>query len=163
MNGFLVGSNGRGITFLFFGYASGGKLCYYTIFAEMVHAAAAGFVYSVAMSREGLVLIVLVGLNGDIETRRLWRDSVFFEIFAAYVDRAGYDPAVTRFYHLNSVVEWDSTPADHEISNKGRINVVGFGWIFSAANLDYFDQWEEPPPSWERSLLSSCPERFGLH
>ena len=42
--------------------------------------------YSVAMSREGLVSILLVGLNGDIETRRLWRDSVFFEIFAAYVD-----------------------------------------------------------------------------
>ena len=114
-----------------------------------------GFVYSVAMSREGLVSIVLVGLNGDIETRRLRRDSVFFGIFAAYVDRAGYDPAVTRFYHLNGVVEWDSTPAEHELPNGGRINVVAFGWIFSASDLDFFDQWEEP----ERSLLSSCPER----
>ena len=38
MNGFLVGSNGWGLTFLFFGYASRGKLCYYTIFAETVHA-----------------------------------------------------------------------------------------------------------------------------
>ena len=90
--------------------------------------------------------IVLVGLNGDNETRRLRRDSVFSEIFSAYVGRVGYDPAVTRFYHLNSVVEWDSTPADHEFSDEGRINVVGFGWIFSAADLYYFDQWEEPPP-----------------
>ena len=90
--------------------------------------------------------IVLVGLNGNIETRRLWRESTFFEIFAAYVDRAGYDPAVTRFYHLNGVVEWDSTPEDHELSNGGRINVVAFGWIFSAADLGYFDQWKEPPP-----------------
>ena len=40
MNGFLVGSNGWGIMILFFGYASGGKLCYY-IFAEA--APAAGF------------------------------------------------------------------------------------------------------------------------
>ena len=99
-----------------------------------------GFVYSVAMLREGLVSIVLVGLNGNIETRRLWRDSVFFEIFAAYVSQAGYDPEVTRFYHLNSVVEWDSKPADHKFSNEGRINVVGFVWVFSAADLDYFDQ-----------------------
>ena len=96
--------------------------------------------------------IVLAGLNGNIETRRLWRDSVFFEIFSAYVGRVGYDPAVTRFYHLNSVVEWDSTPADHEFSDEGQIYVVGFGWIFSAANLDYFDQWGEPPPSPEGSL-----------
>ena len=56
-----------------------------------------GFAYSIAMAREGLVSIILVGLNGNIETRRLWRESTFFEIFAAYVDRAGYDPEVTRF------------------------------------------------------------------
>ena len=111
MNSFLLGSNGRGITILFFGYASGGKLCYYTIFAETVHNA--GFVYRVAMLREGLVSIVLVGLNGNIETRRLWRDSVFFEIFSAYVDWVWYDPSVTRFYHCNSVVEWVLSPADH--------------------------------------------------
>ena len=55
MNGFLLGSNGCGITILCFGYASGGKLCYRTIFAETVH------MYCVAMSREGLVSIVLVG------------------------------------------------------------------------------------------------------
>ena len=105
------------------------------------------------MAREGLVSIVLVGMNGDIETRRLRRDSVFNAIFAAYVGRVGYDPAVTRFYHLNSVVEWDSTPADNEFSYEGRINVVGFGWIFSAADLSYFDQWEEPPPSGEESTV----------
>ncbi len=86
MNGFLLGSNGCGITILFFVYASGGKLCYYYLLRRYT---LLGFVYSVAMSREGLVSIVLVGLNGDIETRRLRRDSVFFEIFAAYVDRVG--------------------------------------------------------------------------
>jgi len=98
-----------------------------------------------AMSQEGLVSIVLVGLNGDIETRCLLRNSVFFEIFSAYVGRVGYDPGVTRFYHLNSVVKWDSTPADHGFLDEGRINVVCFGWIFSAADLGYFDRWEEPP------------------
>ena len=72
-----------------------------------------GFVYSKAMSREGLVSIVLVGLNGDIETRRLWRGTLFFEIFSAYVDWVWYDPSVTRFYHCNSVVEWVLSPADH--------------------------------------------------
>ena len=75
MNGFLLGSNGRGSTILFFGYASGGKLCYYTILADTVHA---GGYCLMTMSREGLVLIVLVGLNGNIKTRRLRRDSVFF-------------------------------------------------------------------------------------
>ena len=64
-----------------------------------------GFAYSVAMAREGLVPIFLVGLNGNIETRRLWCDSAFFEIFLAYVHQIGYDPALTRFFHLNSVVE----------------------------------------------------------
>jgi len=107
-----------------------------------------GFVYSVAMSREGLVSIVLLGLNGDIETRHLWRDTVFFEIFSAYAYRVGYAPATTRFYHLNSVVEWDSALADHGFSDEGRINLVAFGWIFSAADLGYFDQWGEPPPLW---------------
>jgi len=83
---------------------------------------------SMAMSREGLVSIVLVGLNGNIETRHLWSDSVFFEIFSAYVGRVGYDLVVTRFFHLNSVVEWDSTPANHGFLDEGRINVVCF-WL----------------------------------
>ena len=97
------------------------------------------------MAREGLVLVILVGFNGKSVTRRLWRESTFRVIFAAYVDRAGYDQAVTRFFHLNGVVEWDSTPEDHKLPNGGRINVVALGWIFSAAVLGYFDQWEEPP------------------
>ena len=86
-----------------------------------------GFVYSVAMSQEGLVSIVLVGLNGDIETRRLQRDTVFFEIFSAYAYWVGYAPATTWFYHLNSVVEWDLALADHGFLDEGRINVVVFG------------------------------------
>ncbi len=56
------------------------------------------------------------------------------------------------------MVEWDSTPGDHAFSDEGRINVVGFGWVFSAADLEYFDQWEEPPLSGGEStvkLLSS--------
>jgi hypothetical protein len=100
------------------------------------------------MSREGLVSIVLVGVNGDITRCRLWRDTVFFEIFSAYAYRVGYAPATTWLYHLNSVVEWDSALADHGFSDEGRVNVVAFGWIFSAADLGYFDQWEEPPPRW---------------
>ena len=115
--------------------------------------------YIVAMLRGVLVLIVLVGLNGDIETRRLWHDSTFFEIFAAYANWVGYDPAVTRFYHLKGVVEWDSTPADHKLPDGRQINVVKFGWIFSTADLEYFDQWEEPPPAPERGILSNWPER----
>ena len=79
------------------------------------------------MSREGLVSIVLVGVTGDIETRHLWRDTVFFKIFSAYAYRAGYAPATTWFYHLNSVVEWDSALADHGFLDEGRINVVAFG------------------------------------
>ena len=72
------------------------------------------FAYRVAMAREGLVSVILVGIHGDSVMRRLWRDSPFRMIFVAYVDRAGCDPAVTRFFHLNGVVEWDSTPEDHE-------------------------------------------------
>ena len=78
---------------------------------------------------------MLVGVNGNIEMRRLWRDTVFFKIFSAYAYWAGYAPVTTRFYHLNSVVEWDSTLADHGFLAEGRVNVVAFEWIFSAANL----------------------------
>ena len=107
-----------------------------------------GFAYCVAMARKVLVLFLLVGFNGKSVTRRLWRESPFCVIFAAYVDRAGYDQAVTRFFYLNGVVEWDSTPEDHKLPDGGRINVVTFGWIFSAVDLGYFYQWEEPPPLW---------------
>ena len=87
-------------------------------------------------------MLALVGFNGKSVTRRLWRESPFRVIFAAYVDRAGYDRGGARFFYLNGVVEWDSTPEDHKLPNGGRINVVSFGWIFSAAELGYFDQWE---------------------
>ena len=46
------------------------------------------------------------------------------------------------------MVEWDTTPEDHGLPDGGRINVVLFGWIFSAADLGYFDQWGEPPSHW---------------
>ena len=89
---------------------------------------------------------ILVGIHGDRVTRRLRRDSPFRMIFVAYVDRAGCDPAVTRFFHRNGVVGLDSTPGDHEFPDGGRINVVSFEWLFSAAELDYFDQWGVPSP-----------------
>ena len=53
------------------------------------------FAYRVAMVREDLVSVILVGIHGDSVTRRLWRDSPFQMIFVAYVDRAGCDPVVT--------------------------------------------------------------------
>ena len=66
-------------------------------------------------------------------------------IFEAYVDQVGYNQAVNRFFYLKGVVDWDSVPEDHRLPDGGRINVVAFGWIFSAADLGYFAQWEEPP------------------
>ena len=66
-------------------------------------------------------------------------------IFEAYVDRLGYDRAVTRFFYLNVVVNWDTTPEDHSLPDGGRINMVLFGWIFNVVDLHYFDQWGEPP------------------
>ena len=83
------------------------------------------------MAREGLVSVILVGIHGDSVTRCLRRDSAFRMIFVAYVDWAGCDRAVTRFFHLNSVVEWDSTPEDHDFPNGGRVDAVVFVWVFS--------------------------------
>jgi hypothetical protein len=100
------------------------------------------------MSREGLVTILLVGVDGDTMTCRLRPDTVFFETFSAYAYRAGCAPATTPFYYRNSVVEWDSALADHGFLAELRVHVVAFGWIFSAADLVYFDQWEEPPLRW---------------
>ena len=57
----------------------------------------------------------------------------------------GYDVAVTRFFHLNAVVKWATTPEDIGLIDGGRINVVSFGWLFTVADLGYFDQWGEPP------------------
>ena len=88
---------------------------------------------------------LLVGFNGKSVTRRLRQDAPFCVIFEAYVDQFGYDQAVTRFFYLNGVVDWDSGPEDHGLPDGVRINVVAFGWIFSAADLGYFAQWEEPP------------------
>ena len=73
-------------------------------------------------------------------------------IFGAYVGWFGYNWAETRFFYQNGEVKWDTTPEDHGLSDGGRINVVLFGWIFSAADLGYFDQWGEPPSHWERNL-----------
>ena len=74
-------------------------------------------------------------------------------IFGAYVGQFGYDQAVTRFFYLNGVVEWDTAPEDHGLPDGVRINVVLFGWVFSAADLGYFDRWEEPPLTWEEPLV----------
>ena len=63
----------------------------------------------------------------------------------AYVDWLGYNRAVTRFFYLNVVVDWDTTPEDQFLPDGGRINVVLFGWIFKVVDLHYFDQWGEPP------------------
>ena len=130
--------------FPFYGHASGGKLSY-DIWLWCAKC--------VAMARTGLVFVVLVGIHGNSVMRRLWRDSHFWEIFLAYVNQAGFDPAVTRFFHLNSVVEWGSTPGDHLFPDEGRIDVVAFGWLFSGADLDYIDQWFRPSPLWGDSTV----------
>ena len=103
VNGFLVGSNGWGTKVLFYGYVPGEFVLLYLLRRHTL----LGFAYCIAVAREGLVLFMLVGLNGKNVTRRLRRESPFCVIFAAYVDRAGYDQEVTRFFHLNGVVEWD--------------------------------------------------------
>ena len=61
----------------------------------------------IVMAREGLVSVILVGIHGNSVTRRL--------------------RVVTRFFHLNGVVEWDSTLEDHKFPDGGRIDVVAFG------------------------------------
>ena len=66
-------------------------------------------------------------------------------IFGAYINRLGYDGEVTRFFYLNVVVQWDTTPEDIGLSGEGRSNVVSFGWVFNVADLGYFDQWGEFP------------------
>ena len=48
-------------------------------------------------------------------------------IFGAYINRLGYDGEVTRFFYLNVVVKWDTTPEDIGLSDGGRFNVVLFG------------------------------------
>jgi hypothetical protein len=110
------------------------------------------------------VSVILVGIHGDRVTRRLWRDSPFWEIFVAYVYQAGFDLAVTRFFYLNGVVEWGSTPGDHLFPDGGRINVVAFGWLFSGADLDFIDQWVRPFPLWGGFYcLGAQALRVGLH
>ena len=78
------------------------------------------------MSREGLVTLLLVGVDGNIVTCRLRPDTVFFKIFSAYAYRAGCAPATTRFYYRNSVVEWDSALADHGFLAEGRVKSPPF-------------------------------------
>ena len=66
------------------------------------------FAYRVTMEREGLVSFVLVGFNSKSVTRRLRRENPFHVIFGAYAGQFGYDQAVTRFFYLNGVIEWDT-------------------------------------------------------
>ena len=99
----------------------------------------------VAIAREGIVSFVLVGANSKPVARFLQQESPFHVIVWAYVNRLGYDCAVTRFFYLNAVVDWDSTPKDHSRSYGGRINVVLFGCLYNVVDLGYFDQWGEPP------------------
>ena len=47
-------------------------------------------------------------------------------IFGAYVSQFGYNQAVTRFFYLKGVVEWDTAPEDHGLPYGGRINMVAF-------------------------------------
>ena len=53
---------------------------------------------SIAMARERIVLFVLDGVNSNPVTRLLWSDCPFGHIFGDYVDRAGYNVAVTSFF-----------------------------------------------------------------
>ncbi len=116
-------------------------------------------VKNVAMARAGLVTVVLVGICGDSVTRRLRRDYPFREIFVAYVNRAGLDPEVTRFFHMEGEIFWGSTLGELLFPDGGRIHVVDFGWLFSRADLDSIDQWVRPFPLWGGILLFSCPAR----
>ena len=102
----------------------------------------------VAMARVGLVTVILVGIHGDSETRRLWRDSHFRTIFVAYVNQAGLDPDVTRFFYLNGVLEWGLTPDDYLFPDGGRINIVSFGWLLRREDLEYIDRWVRPFSLW---------------
>ena len=101
-------------------------------------------VENLAMARAGLVTVVLVGIHGDSVTRRLRRDSPFREIFVAYVNRAGLDPEVTRFFHMEGEIFWGSTPGELLFPDGGTIHVVNFGWLFRSADLDSIDQWVRP-------------------
>ncbi len=92
--------------------------------------------------------VVLVGIHGDSETRRLRRDLHFRTIFVAYVNQAGLDLEVTRFFYLSGVLEWGLTPGDYLFPDGGRINVVSFGWLLGHEDLDYIDQWVRPFPLW---------------
>ena len=114
----------------------GGSFCYDIGLDGTVLAVA----YCVAMARDGLVSFVLVGFNGKSVTRRLQQDAPFCVIFGAYVSWFGYDQALTRFLYLNGVIGWDTAPEDCGLLDGGRISVVAFGWIFSAAYLGYDDQ-----------------------
>ena len=97
-----------------------------------------------AMARERLVKFLLDGANSEPVARRLRCDCPFGYIFGAYVDRMGYNVAGTWFFHLNVAVKWDSTPEDIGLVDGGRIKAVSFGWLFTVADLGYFDQWGEP-------------------
>ena len=52
----------------------------------------------VAMARERIVLFVFYGANSKPAARRLQYDCPFGCIFGDYVNRMGYDVAVTRFF-----------------------------------------------------------------
>ena len=97
--------------FPFYGHASGGKL------STDIWLWCAKYV---AMARAGLVTVVLVGIHGDSVTRRLRRDSHFRMIFVAYVNQAGLDPSVTRFFYLNGLLEWGLTPGDYLFPDGGK-------------------------------------------
>ena len=83
---------------------------------------------------------VLDGANNNPVARRLRREYQFGEIFGVYINRMGYNGKVTRFFYLNAVVKWVTTPEDIGLADGGRINVVSFGWLFNVADLGYFDQ-----------------------
>ena len=64
----------------------------------------------------------------------------------------GYDRAVTRFFYLKVVVDWDETLENHSLPDGGRVNVVLFGWMFNVVDLHCFDQWGGTPLAREGNL-----------
>ena len=72
----------------------------------------------------------------------------------------GYDRAVTRFFYLKVVVDWDETLEDHSLPDGGKVNVVSFGWMFNVVDLHYFDPWGEPPLH-ERGTFSQTVRAMG--
>ena len=69
-----------------------------------------------------------------------------------YVNRLGLDGGVTRFFYLNAVVKWDTSPEDIGLADGGRIWVVSFGWLVNVAELGYFD-WGGSPVFWGQGTI----------